>query len=146
MALYILDADGTVTPLRGSSTAPFERVLLPGVAQKCADLLTQGHTLALASNQGGARPDRPGRRTIGDVLAQLRWTACAIGASAFRFAIQGERYKPGPAMINELRQALGFEANETVFIGDWDTDRQAAEAAGVRFEWASNFFADLSKT
>jgi len=146
MALYILDTDGTVTPLRGSSTAPFERVLLPGVAEKCAKLRAEGHTLALASNQGGARPGRPSRRTIGHVLAQLRWTACVIGAETFRFAINATRYKPSPAMIHEITAALGFEFWHVTYVGDWDTDRQAAEAAGVRFEWASDFFADLSKT
>ena len=140
--LYIFDADGTITPLRGSSTAPFKRVLLSDVAQKCATLRAQGHTLALASNQGGARPGRPGRRTIGDVLAQMRWTARTIGTSAFRFAIDkhGGRYKPSPAMINELMQGLGFEADDVVYVGDRDTDRAAAEAAGVQFAWANDFF------
>jgi phosphoglycolate phosphatase-like HAD superfamily hydrolase len=29
---------------------------------------------------------------------------------------------------------------ETIFIGDMETDRQAAEAAGVKFIWAWEFF------
>jgi len=140
MTLYIFDADGTVTPLRGSSTAPFTRQLLPDVANKCATLLTAGHVLALASNQGGARPGRPGRRTIGDVLAQLRWTTRAIGAVTFRFAINGARYKPSPAMIHEIMRDLDFEAADAVYVGDWDTDRQAAIKAGVKFVWAADFF------
>ncbi|HUV95764.1 MAG TPA: HAD hydrolase-like protein [Anaerolineae bacterium] len=138
--LYILDADGTVTPLRGSSTAPFTRELLPGVAEKCARLRAQSHTLALASNQGGARPGRPGRRTIGEVLAQLRWTTRAIGAATFRFAINGARYKPSPAMIHEITAALGFEAWHVTYVGDQESDHLAAIKAGVRFIYAQEFF------
>ena len=143
--LYILDADGTLTAQRGGSAGPFEQTLLPGVAQKCAALREQGHVLSLASNQGGARWDKDGRRTIGAVHAQLRWTARAIGAVAYKFAVNkaNGRYKPSPAMLIELMRELGFDADETIFIGDQETDRQAAEAACVRFIWADKFFGGI---
>lgn len=139
--LVIFDADGTLTPLRGGSTGEFERRLLPGVAEKCARLRANGATLAIISNQGGADPDRPDRRTIGSVIAQLHWTAKAIGAVTFRFAIKhGDRYKPSPAMLLEVMHEVGASPKETLYVGDWKTDEEAAHAAGVRFVYADEFF------
>ena len=138
--LYIFDLDGTLTPQRPSSTAPFERVLLPGVADKCAALRKAGHVLAIASNQGGARRDKPGRLTIGAIQAQMRWIRQQLGISAVRFAIGDSRKKPSPAMLVQLMSEFATDAADTVFVGDAETDRQAAEAAGVRFVWASEFF------
>jgi HAD superfamily hydrolase (TIGR01549 family) len=41
--------------------------------------------------------------------------------------------KPSPDMINFACSKLGFEKNEVVFIGDSETDFQAAKNAGVDF-------------
>lgn len=138
--LYVFDVDGTLTPQRPSSKHPFERSLLPRVAERCAELRREGHTLALATNQGGARRGREGRLSYGAVHAHLRWVAVQIGAVAYRFATKPPRKKPSPAMLNELMGELGFELTETAFIGDALSDRAAAEAAGVAFEWAAPFF------
>lgn len=48
--------------------------------------------------------------------------------------------KPAPGMLTDLMAETGIRADETVFIGDQETDRQAAEAAGCRFSWAWDFF------
>jgi phosphoglycolate phosphatase-like HAD superfamily hydrolase len=34
----------------------------------------------------------------------------------------------------------GVSPDETLFVGDFETDQQAAENAGVRFSWAEEFF------
>ena len=54
--LYIFDKDNTLC--RSKSGQKFinsvaDQELIPGVAEKCAELRAQGHTLAVASNQGG---------------------------------------------------------------------------------------------
>ena len=131
--LVIFDADGTLTPLRGGSTGAFERRLLPGVVEKCVQLRADGVTLAIISNQGGADPDRADRRSIGAVLAQLRWTAAAVGADTFRFAVKhGARYKPSPVMLQEVMREVGASPEETVYVGDErDADVGGAKAAGL---------------
>jgi hypothetical protein len=48
-------------------------------------------------------------------------------------------------MIQYLMDALGFAPQDTVFVGDLDSDRQAAEAANVKFEWADDFFNRLEE-
>ena len=140
--LIIFDMDGTLTPDRPSSTAAFERKLLPPVQASLAELKARGIILALATNQGGARRGRAGRLTTGAVLAQLRWLSAELGLEATRYATTPERQKPSPAMLIELMQQVGVTAGETLFVGNSETDRQAALAAGVQFAYAHEFFKD----
>ena len=143
--LYIFDVDGTLTPQRSSSRHPFERHLLPGVAERCAELRREGHMLALATNQCGARQGREGRLSYGAVHAHLQWVAEQIGAETYRFATKPPRGKPSPAMLEELMDELGFTPAETVFVGDRPSDKGAAEAAGVTFKAATLFFWERSE-
>jgi HAD superfamily hydrolase (TIGR01662 family) len=110
-----------------------ERVLLPGVAEKCAELRAAGITLAIASNQNAARD-------IADIHAQLAWTAEAIGASVVLYATDEARRKPAPTMLFEAMAAVGATPGETLFVGDRDADAEAAQAAGVAFCYADEFF------
>jgi histidinol phosphatase-like enzyme len=52
--------------------------------------------------------------------------------------------KPGTGMIEDAMTARGlqwgFDDRDVVFVGDLATDKQAAEAACVRFAWAHEFF------
>jgi HAD superfamily hydrolase (TIGR01662 family) len=135
--LIIFDADGTLTPLRGSATGPFAFVTLPGVRETCAQLREQGITLAIASNQSPKRHTRV-------IMEQLTWTCGAIGIKNLKdlylmWATGGAR-KPSPHMLLALMKRYNATPANTLFVGDWETDKQAAEAAGVDFEWAKDFF------
>jgi HAD superfamily hydrolase (TIGR01662 family) len=135
--LFIFDLDNTLTPHRESSTAAFEEVLLAGVREKCRLLRSAGALLAIASNQGGiSRGLSPAA-----VERQLGWVSGELGVAAYRFAWEPERKKPGPAMLRELMAELGALPAETCFVGDAESDRLAAEAAGVSFIYAGDFFA-----
>ncbi len=48
--------------------------------------------------------------------------------------------KPAPRLLLRLMDLWRVEPSETLFVGDLDTDRQAAENAGCRFAWAHEFF------
>jgi phosphoglycolate phosphatase-like HAD superfamily hydrolase len=45
-------------------------------------------------------------------------------------------------MLIEAMQWFKVAPEETVMVGDRETDRQAADAAGVEFVWAAEFFSD----
>ncbi|MFB6312252.1 MAG: HAD family hydrolase, partial [Salinirussus sp.] len=47
-----------------------------------------------------------------------------------------ETYKPDPAPLLAVIQALDADPQQTIFVGDSERDEQAAERAGVDFEWA----------
>jgi HAD superfamily hydrolase (TIGR01662 family) len=49
--------------------------------------------------------------------------------------------KPEPGMLQEALTFFEVKPEEALFIGDRDTDRRAAEAAGIAFQWAAGFFA-----
>lgn len=49
--------------------------------------------------------------------------------------------KPAPAMIFRAQGAAGVDPGETLMVGDRDEDSGAAEAAGVDFVLAEEFFA-----
>lgn len=52
-----------------------------------------------------------------------------------------DRRKPSGRMIDEAVDIFSIDQEDTVFIGDMDTDRQAAENAGVDYIDAEVFFA-----
>jgi D-glycero-D-manno-heptose 1,7-bisphosphate phosphatase len=51
------------------------------------------------------------------------------------------RRKPNPAMIVEAMDTFFMDEEDTVFIGDMESDRQAANNAGVDYIDAEEFFA-----
>jgi D-glycero-D-manno-heptose 1,7-bisphosphate phosphatase len=47
--------------------------------------------------------------------------------------------KPLPTLLNDMMQIYHAEPLSTVYVGDLDTDEQAAQAAGCGFQWAWDF-------
>lgn len=48
--------------------------------------------------------------------------------------------KPQPGMLLAACEALGVSPEEAFYVGDMETDAEAAAAAGVSFLWATEFF------
>lgn len=151
--LYIFDKDGTLVTKKGGGNPPIpnsveEQEALPGVVEKCRELREAGHTLAIASNQGGvafgfidSQQAADIMRHAADLVGAEGWAMCPHHPKG-REPLGHECYrrKPAPGMLFDLMQRLRFEPANTIYIGDMESDRQAAEAAGVRFVWASDFF------
>lgn len=154
--LFVFDKDGTlaksVIEKNGKSRCPNrieEQDYYDDVAPKCRDLLRAGHTLAVASNQGGVAfgifPAHEAELLVSEAAAH-------IGAKAYRVCFHHPKgrvspwnedspnRKPAPGMLLELMETLGFTPAQTTMIGDWESDKQAAEAAGCAFEYAGQFF------
>lgn len=156
--LYIFDKDGTLveSPAGRPPSRPTEQRLLPRVAEKLAELRAAGHKLAIASNQGGVawgyislsqayRIVHHAADLVGgvDAVAVCPYDPRAAGrpGSRPRYARPSRRRKPAPGMILDLMRRLKVAPEETVYVGDQESDRRAAEAAGVHFAWAEDFFA-----
>ena len=134
--LIIFDLDGTLTPERTSSAAPFERRLLPGVKEKCRELRREDVLLTLATNQSQMRLDHTIYHRLRDHISWLRkqidlfsWTSSADA-----------RMKPHPAMLFEMMHIAYCGTRNTLMVGNSTDDQEAAIAAGVDFEWAKDFF------
>jgi D-glycero-D-manno-heptose 1,7-bisphosphate phosphatase len=122
---------------------------MPLVIETCEALREAGHTLAVASNQGGVAM---GYLTEDEARALVENAARMIGADFYEFcpyhpeglfpeyAKDAECRKPRPGMLLEIMRKSGAEADDTLFVGDRPEDFVAAQAAGVEFVWSQDFF------
>lgn len=157
MTLYIFDKDNTLIYPIGNRPANVvgEQIPMPGVIDKLAELRAAGHKLAIATNQGGvawglmARSQAyhlahdAGKKVGGvDAVAVCCYDPRAAGKRGAdkRYAKPNSHRKPGPGMLYDLMNRLGYEPSDTIFVGDSADDEQAAKSANVRFIHASDFF------
>lgn len=155
--LIIFDKDGclvqsVIEPKSGKSHAPNrleDQTYFPDVALRCAQLIAEGNTLAVASNQGGVAF---GIFPAEEAEELVKAAAVHINASGYRVCFHHPKgriapyntehinRKPSPGMLIELMDEFGFQPQDTIMIGDWATDKEAAAAAGCEFIWAHQFF------
>ncbi len=163
MALYIFDKDGTLLQyittragIKRAALKPEEQLLRPGVFEKICELRTAGHKIAMASDQTSVA-----KGLITLKQAEVLMENCAVkigGVDAWRMCpcdphgkpkLNGEpnpyarddpARKPHPGMILELIDELHVSPEDVIVVGDAKADKQAAEAAGVQFIGAKEFF------
>lgn len=158
MRLVIFDLDGTLIEsyMREGENWPYKRVVvLPNVLHKLELLASGGVTFAIATNQAGvAFGYQTPEETFEKMSEAMRKLNFFFGAP-FSFHLcmahptasvawsdpkEVARRKPSPAMLKEAMKSHDTKPEDTVMVGDMDTDRQAAHAAGVAFRWAPDFF------
>jgi histidinol-phosphate phosphatase family protein len=57
-----------------------------------------------------------------------------------RYAIACPNRKPAPGAIQDALVRFQAQPQDCLFVGDQESDRLAAKAAGVPFQWAWEFF------
>lgn len=155
--LIIFDADGTLRrctlPGQVCPNRPGQWELLPGVAQTLAGIEwgspARGRTgLGIASNQAGIA-----RGYLTEELALRMIENTVESAAGFRpvrgsieICPHGIRdgcpcRKPNPLLLKRLMDFWGAVPEKTLFVGDMESDQQAARGAGCHFRWAADFFA-----
>ena len=156
--LLIFDKDGTLTETVDGSpcpTTPDNQLLLPGVREMLHLWHNQGDIITVVSNQGAV--------SFGELTEMESWAIVQelnrLLGGVIRDAKLGfyhpqgplrERYidkrKPNPDMILELLADHADTDDPTTFqrsvcfIGNQDTDMQAATYAGIPFKWAHEVF------
>lgn len=139
--LVVFDWDGTLTPQRASSADDDPVVPLPGTQEKLRELDEQGVRIAVATNQRALGEGRMSQavfdrrvRELCDLYPQI----CQVNYAV----TDPERIKPGPGMLIELMDEHGAIPSRTLFIGNAQTDLQAAQAAGCVFALAEHYFGE----
>ncbi|MFN8638310.1 MAG: HAD-IIIA family hydrolase [Dehalococcoidia bacterium] len=138
-----LDLGGTLVQLDGDTVhldAAGHIEILPGVARK---LLTAGYDVVLVvTNQSGLER---GTVTWGQVRSWIDQLNEACGGVITDWwaspRLDSDFRKPLPGMVTALADKHFVDLTRSLFVGDAESDRACAEAAGVRFEWARDFFA-----
>lgn len=107
---------------REISYTPFFDLMrpVPGLEQVLATLRTN-YSLAMATNRGS---------TVPEILRRFglhRYIDLAVGIHDV------EHPKPHPDMLNRCLRHFGVRPRQAVYVGDAETDRQAASAAGTHF-------------
>lgn len=153
--LLIFDADGTLrrctVPGQVCPNRDGEWELLPNVKETLArfDWHTQtgGMKFGIVSNQGGVGLGYISEADAYQMLADM--VVAATGgwprSGTIRICPHAPSAgcacrKPKPGMLLALSRWWGEPAERVMYVGDMESDRQAAEAAGVRFTWAKDFF------
>ena len=117
------DIDNLIEAYRSNYLASDQRQpspLYPGVPELLEELISRGHTLAVATGKS--------RRGLDRGLTELKlhdyfpYSRCADEC----------RSKPHPQMINEILSDSGYTQNQTYMIGDTDFDLLMGRAAGVK--------------
>jgi len=163
--LAIFDIDGTLTEIKPEIRERKPRLVTPnhlgeqqpieGVPEKLAALRTQGIRVALATNRGGVAfgyttlemafelaKEAAELCGIPDVPVYVcPFHAKARGRNAVpEFSREDDCRKPNPGMLLQAMEEAGIAPEDTIFVGDRDSDQEAAENAGVRFYWAEEYF------
>jgi len=151
--LVIFDADDTLrrttAPGRPCPLGPDEWELRPGVQATLHRLRAAGAVprIGIASNQDRVGYGQVSREAAERLLHDLavRATGAPLPADAVQLCPHRpeERCgcrKPEPGMLRRIMAFYGVPPERTLFVGDAETDREAARRAGTGFMWAREFF------
>lgn len=156
--LYLFDIDGTLIRSfmrEGGKVEDYDKVeLLPGRLPKLASLERLESRFGLVTNQAGVamgyQTEEQVYAKLGHVLAAVQFFGryptsvhCCVDhpkAKLARYRRDLGFRKPDPGMILQARRLHHAPAEATLFVGDMDTDEQAAKSAGVNYFSAEEFF------
>ncbi len=153
--LIIFDADGTLrrctVPGQVCPNAGDQWELLPGVKEILSGISWgapgRGRVaFGIASNQAGISKGYLTAETAYRLLMDMALAAVGFRPieGSIRFCPHGKSEgckcrKPGPLMLEQLMDFWGVEPEQTLFVGDMESDRLTAENAGCDFKWAREF-------
>ena len=136
---FFLDRDGVINQ-NGFVNTPDDFKFIDGALDAFGILKMTGCHAYIITNQGGIEAGYVTEETLLDIHAGMLKTVHAAGGK-----IDGIYYcphlkspcdcrKPKPGLIQRAIKlhSLSFKLNDCCFIGDYITDWQAAEAAGIQ--------------
>jgi D-glycero-D-manno-heptose 1,7-bisphosphate phosphatase len=155
--LYCFDLDGTL--ISGYMDNPDKDYhkwsVLPGRIETIRSLIDSGNQITIVTNQGGVAF---GHVELWEAESKLLHTSSLLnilardvyacyhdtrGKAPYNDPEQAARRKPSGAMIREAMAAHPTAAALGVLmVGDREEDQQAAQDAGVPFQWTHIFFKD----
>lgn len=165
--LYLFDLDGTlISGYMDNPDKDYNRWdVLPKRKAKLNQLLMRGDTVCIVTNQGGvafgfvsedAADAKIAAAVLALGLAQVRSDGDPPRRTVYACyhhengttepwdnPIMARRRKPNPDMLFEaMREHYQAAALGVLMVGDREEDEQAAQAAGVPFQWAHVFFGE----
>lgn len=138
----ILDRDGVLNrrpPRAEYVRSPEELEWLPASLEALALLAERGYRTIVVTNQAGIARGAMSASDLERVHERLRADAAAAGGriDAIYHCPHGwdegcECRKPRPGMLFQAQREFALDLTRTLFVGDDERDREAADAAGCR--------------
>ncbi len=151
--LLFLDRDGTLNRSVGERppNTPEEVSLYPDVGGVLAPYMAEGWQLVIVTNQGGVASgyisEEQAQAIQQRVIELLPVPVAAAylcphmpGAAVPHYDLDCPNRKPRPGFILQALRRFEAQPENCLFVGDSITDREAALAAQVPFQWADRFF------
>jgi D-glycero-D-manno-heptose 1,7-bisphosphate phosphatase len=144
MKALFFDLDHSlIRPLEGRTfpNATDDWELIPGVVERIRPFMEAGYMFIIISNQGGIEA---GYHTFAEIEVKLVAVLVALGKElamippdyryAFRYCGSLQEHpdrKPNPGMILNAAEAYDIDLAASLFVGDLESDREAAARAAV---------------
>jgi D-glycero-D-manno-heptose 1,7-bisphosphate phosphatase len=133
----LLDRDGVVNVDRPDYTkSPEEWQALPGSLHAIAQLQAAGYALAVCTNQAGIGRGMFSAEQLGRIHSKLNDQLISNGGRSLDVFYCPHHpqdgctcRKPLPELLDTAMRATGFEATQTVYVGDSEKDLLAADNA-----------------
>jgi len=141
-----LDRDGVINKMyRGDWVRTWEMFIwLPGAKEAVAQIRNKGLACAIITNQSCVGRGIVTRETIDDINGRMVAELEMAGGKISGVYVCPHRpdegcpcRKPGILNFEKAMKDLGVKPDEILFIGDNESDREAARRVGCRFEMAS---------
>lgn len=161
-SLLIFDADSTlrqtIVPGQPCPNKDDEWTLMPNVADTLARYNWHTTGFGIVSNQGGVGLGFLAYGMAKHLLEDLLYEALGAGELPQRPLLYdvGRHAcvrlcphvpqedcpcrKPSPLMLLEIIRAYTMRLGDTLYVGDQQSDLEAAQRAGIAFCWAQDFF------
>jgi D-glycero-D-manno-heptose 1,7-bisphosphate phosphatase len=139
-AIFI-DRDGVINCRRpGDYVLDWSQfVFLPGIRAALRQVATLGLPMIVISNQAAVGKGLLGPVTLHDITAKMHQALLEDGtplAAAYYCPHKATEHclcrKPKPGLLQVAAEDFNIELTRSIFIGDSETDVQAAQAAGSR--------------
>ena len=143
-----LDLDDTVrTSKRGPCpNRPEDQEVLPNRYDKIHDYKKRGYKIIAITNQGGIglgyMTDKQCQDCLKDLDDRLGGAFDKMYYAPAPPKAKHPLTKPNPGMIHRAQKEMNIDLSKSIMVGDRDSDKGAAQNAGVRFKWAKDFFGD----
>ena len=158
--VLVLDIDGTLQKSKSGNefvSGVDDIELLPNVLEVVSAYREKGYVIVLATNQGGVAY---GHKTVQDVTDEVHHLAGLFpsgvvfagfaalsmeGGNVPAYSYRSLLRKPNYGMLVQAEigmqdRGLIADWDNSIFVGDRDSDQQCAQAAGVKFVHAKDFF------
>lgn len=134
----LIDRDGVIVRNRDDYVkSRLEMEILPGALEALGRLSTRGHRVFVVTNQSAIGRGLTTLNEVDSMHSQLAYEARRFGGEIEAFLVCPHTpddgcdcRKPAPGLLYQARDRYGVDLDSAVVIGDWETDAQAARAAG----------------